>query len=145
MKKIQLKKAIAVLISMGSISLRDARGLLGSGGPWGLIGSHRQSCMTCQGQSTLCVFPELLWSLRWPVLGFLSHPSMSPLRLDAWHFLPILNYSLSPIMRNANKYQQKGKKSKKARSTPNGSTLQLTLSVTMFTRSRNISEANSNA
>jgi len=40
MKKMQSNKETSVLISAGSISPGDARGFLGSSGPWGLIGGH---------------------------------------------------------------------------------------------------------
>lgn len=86
-KKIQLRKAIAVLISVASISPRDARGFAEVRWPTGAHWWPSPGVHDPLGTNHMRVFPDLLWSLGWQLLGYLSHPPISPLRLDAQQFL----------------------------------------------------------
>lgn len=76
-----------------------------AGGPRGLMGGRPQGCMTRRGQTTLSVFLTYCGVWGDHFLGYFIHPPISPLRLDAQHFLQIgpQKYPLSPVVRNANK------------------------------------------
>lgn len=106
MKKMQLKKAIAVLISAGSINPGDARVLLGSSAPWGLIGSHSQGGHNLPGTNCTTCIPWFTVELGVTSFGLPSPSSYFSFEARCSAFFAnwaSLKYPLSPVVRNTNK------------------------------------------
>lgn len=93
---------------------------------------------------TLCT-SSLLWGLGCPVLGSLAHPScfsLESLRVDAEHFWKIMPLQSVPFLQLPGLQTNKGKAKRNQDFSAHRSTLQLALSMTRFTWSGIISEAN---
>lgn len=139
-EEVELKQGTAVLISVEN--RRDSRGLLGSGGPQGLISGHPKRSTAHWGPTTPCVSP--VW-FGVPSFGC-SCPSscfsLESLRVDAEHFWKIVPLWSVPFLQLSGMQTNKGKAEGKQDFHNTDPVYNWLLSMTRFTWSGIISEAN---